>query len=87
MPHLVQMQEQYKDNGSYGEVAQYYYKSGNKDRAIELVELALKSVDRPEPMQDELKQHYEPLLLQALPNYKSVKTCYGIFVRLRKQVC
>ncbi|MCA6115105.1 redoxin family protein [Bradyrhizobium sp. WSM 1738] len=62
---------------SYGAVAQYYYESGNKERAIELVELALKSLDHPEPMQDELKQYFGPPLLQALANYKGEKACYG----------
>ncbi|MFG3594731.1 TlpA disulfide reductase family protein [Bradyrhizobium sp. RDI18] len=62
---------------SYGAVAQYYYESGNKERAIELVELALKSLDHPEPMQDELKQYFVPPLLQALADYKREKACYG----------
>ncbi|WP_192178581.1 TlpA disulfide reductase family protein [Mesorhizobium amorphae] len=62
---------------SYPAVARYYHESGNKDRAIELVELALKSLDGPEPVADELKQHLLPELLQALANYKSEKVCCG----------
>ncbi|GLS32604.1 alkyl hydroperoxide reductase [Mesorhizobium albiziae] len=62
---------------SYPAVARYYHESGNKDRAIELVELALKSLDGPEPIPDELKQHLLPHLLQALANYKGEKVCYG----------
>ncbi|MCK1641499.1 TlpA family protein disulfide reductase [Bradyrhizobium sp. 157] len=64
---------------SYGAIAQYYYESGNKDRAIELIELALKSLDHPEPIQDEVKQLFVPRLLQALANYKGEKVCYGNF--------
>ncbi|ESZ70086.1 TlpA disulfide reductase family protein [Mesorhizobium sp. L103C105A0] len=62
---------------SYPAVARYYHESGNKDRAIELVELALTSLDGPEPVPDELKQHLLPGLLQALANYKGEKVCYG----------
>ncbi|SCB55442.1 Thiol-disulfide isomerase or thioredoxin [Bradyrhizobium shewense] len=62
---------------SYPAVAQYYYESGNKDRAIELVEVALKSLDGPEPIPNELKQHVMSLLVQALANYKGEKACYG----------
>ncbi|NEU99609.1 TlpA disulfide reductase family protein [Bradyrhizobium uaiense] len=64
---------------AYGAVAQYYYESGNKERAIELVELALKSLDHPKPMQDKMKQLYVPRLLQALASYKGEKACYGEF--------
>ncbi|MCA6111359.1 TlpA disulfide reductase family protein [Bradyrhizobium cenepequi] len=62
---------------SYGAVAQYYYESGNKDRAIDLVELALNSLDGPEPIPDELRQHVMSLLVQALANYKGEKARYG----------
>ncbi|RVC83063.1 TlpA family protein disulfide reductase [Mesorhizobium sp. M4A.F.Ca.ET.022.05.2.1] len=62
---------------SYPAVARYYHESGNRDRAIELVQLALKSLDGPEPVPDELKQHLLPDLLQALANYKDEKVCYG----------
>ncbi|MVT54121.1 redoxin family protein [Bradyrhizobium yuanmingense] len=60
-------------------VAQYYYESGNKERAIELIELALKSMEDPHPMQEERKQDYVPRLVQALANYKGEKACYGEF--------
>ncbi|TIS29597.1 MAG: TlpA family protein disulfide reductase [Mesorhizobium sp.] len=62
---------------TYPAVARYYYESGNQNRATELVELALKSLDSPEPMLDELKQHLLPNLLQALSNYKGEEVCYG----------
>ncbi|WP_031195847.1 TlpA disulfide reductase family protein [Mesorhizobium sp. L103C119B0] len=62
---------------SYPAVARYYHESGNKNRAIELVELALKSLDGPEPIPDELKEHLLPELLQALANYKDEKVCHG----------
>ncbi|OCK54152.1 alkyl hydroperoxide reductase [Bradyrhizobium sp. LMTR 3] len=62
---------------SYGAIAQYYFESGNRDRAIELVEVALKSLDGPEPIPDKLKQQVMSLLVQALANYKGEKACYG----------
>ncbi|UVC19261.1 TlpA family protein disulfide reductase [Mesorhizobium onobrychidis] len=61
---------------SYPVVAQYYHESG-KDRAIELVEQALKALEGPEPISDDLKQSLLPELLQALANYKGEKVCYG----------
>jgi len=61
---------------SYGAVAQYYYESGNKDRAIELVEVALNSLGGPEPIPDELKQHVMSPLVEALANYKGEEACY-----------
>ncbi|AZO03856.1 MAG: TlpA family protein disulfide reductase [Mesorhizobium sp.] len=62
---------------TYPAVARYYHESGNQDRAIELIEFALKSLDSAEPMLDELKQHLLPDLLQALANYKGEEVCYG----------
>lgn len=62
---------------SYPAVAQYYYESGNKDRASELIEAALKSLDGPAPIPDELKQHVMSELVQTLANYKGQKACYG----------
>ncbi len=62
---------------SYGPVAQYYYESGNKDRAIELVEVALKSLDHPSAIPDKLKQQVMSVLVQTLANYKGEKACYG----------
>lgn len=62
---------------SYPAVARYYHENGNNDRAIELVELALTSLDDPEPIPDDLKEHLLPDLLQALANYRGGKVCYG----------
>ncbi|RWA83658.1 TlpA disulfide reductase family protein [Mesorhizobium sp.] len=62
---------------SYPAVARYYYENGNKNRAIELVELALKSLDGPEPISAELKEYLLPDLLQSLANYKGKKVCHG----------
>ncbi|WP_439402843.1 redoxin domain-containing protein [Bradyrhizobium sp. DASA03068] len=62
---------------SYPAVAQYYYESGNRDRAIELIEVTLKSLDGPEPIPDSLKQQVMSELVQTLANYKSQKACYG----------
>ncbi|MDE5458890.1 redoxin domain-containing protein [Bradyrhizobium sp. CSA112] len=79
--HILALNPPQRGDGSkflsYGAVAQYYYESGNKDRAIELVEVALKSLDGSEPIPDELKQHVMSLLVQALANYKGEKACYG----------
>ncbi|MET2832823.1 TlpA disulfide reductase family protein [Mesorhizobium shangrilense] len=61
----------------YLPVAQYYYESGNKDRAIELIEVALKSLGDPEPMPDHIKQYYLTPLLQALANYTGENACYA----------
>ncbi|UFW51496.1 MULTISPECIES: TlpA disulfide reductase family protein [Bradyrhizobium] len=78
--HILALDPPHRDGGpkwlSYGAVAQYYYESGNKDRAIELVEVALNSLSGPEPMPDELKQHVMPRLVEALANYKGEKACY-----------
>ncbi|TIO67752.1 TlpA disulfide reductase family protein [Mesorhizobium sp.] len=62
---------------SYPAVARYYHENGNKDRAIELLELTLRSLGGPEPVSAELKEHLLPDLLQALANYKGEKVCYG----------
>ncbi|WP_156795804.1 TlpA disulfide reductase family protein [Bradyrhizobium icense] len=79
--HILALNPPQRGDGSkflsYGAVAQYYYESGNKDRAIELVEVALKSLDGPKPIPDELKQRVMSLLVQALANYKGEKACYG----------
>ncbi|WP_027584556.1 TlpA disulfide reductase family protein [Bradyrhizobium sp. Ai1a-2] len=79
--HILALNPPQREDGSkflsYGAVAQYYYESGNKDRAIELVKLALKSLDGPEPIPDELKQHILPPLVQALAHYKGEKAYYG----------
>ncbi|MFQ3457967.1 TlpA disulfide reductase family protein [Bradyrhizobium sp. UFLA01-814] len=70
-------QDGYYKLQAYEAVAQYFYESGNKERAIELVELALKSAEDPKSMQNDRKQLYVPRLLQALANYKGEKACYG----------
>ncbi|MER8969575.1 redoxin family protein [Mesorhizobium sp. M0808] len=61
----------------YVPLAQYYYESGNKDRAIALIEVALKSLDNPKPMPDHIKQYYLTPLLQALANYTGENACYA----------
>ncbi|MGY4431099.1 thiol-disulfide isomerase/thioredoxin [Bradyrhizobium sp. F1.13.1] len=50
---------------SYVAVAQYYYESGDSDRAVELIESMVKSLDGPGPMGAEEKAHYLRLLLGA----------------------
>ncbi|MER9171143.1 TlpA family protein disulfide reductase [Mesorhizobium australicum] len=62
---------------SYPAVARCYHENGNNDRAIELVELALTSLDGPEPIPAELKEQHLPDLLQALAKYRGAKTCCG----------
>ena len=60
---------------SYPAVARYYRESGDKERAIDLIELALKSL--PEPVPDDVKKYVLPGLLQMLANYKGEKVCHG----------
>jgi len=62
---------------SYEMVAAYYHASGNKDRAIELLEQALKLLDGPDPDMVGLKEGFLPHLLQILANYKGDKVCSG----------
>ncbi|MER9196919.1 TlpA family protein disulfide reductase [Mesorhizobium australicum] len=62
---------------SYPAVARYYHENGNNDRAIELVELALTSLDGPEPIPAELKNQHLPDLLQALAKYRGVNSLCG----------
>ncbi|WP_457663245.1 peroxiredoxin family protein [Sinorhizobium medicae] len=61
----------------FPEVARYYHEIGNKDRAVELIELALKSLDGPDPDMHGLKKDLKPYLLQTLANYKGEEVCYG----------
>ncbi|MDA9447917.1 TlpA family protein disulfide reductase, partial [Bradyrhizobium sp. CCBAU 21360] len=79
--HILALNPPQGDDGfkylSYGTVAQYYYESGNKDRAIELIEVALNSLGGPEPIPDELKKDVMSALVEALANYKGEKACYG----------
>ncbi|WP_234838218.1 peroxiredoxin family protein [Sinorhizobium medicae] len=72
---------------SYEMVAAYYHASGNKDRAIELLEVALKLLDGPDPDMDGLKEGFLPHLLQTLANYEGEEVCYGdVFVVPRTNV-
>ncbi|MGY4364203.1 thiol-disulfide isomerase/thioredoxin [Bradyrhizobium sp. LB1.3] len=57
---------------SYGPVAQYYYETGEKDRAIELVEATLNWLDAA-PIPDEEKRHGVQRSLQALASYRGEK--------------
>ncbi|UVK49816.1 TlpA family protein disulfide reductase (plasmid) [Mesorhizobium sp. AR02] len=61
----------------YPVAALYYHESGNKDRAIELIELALNSLGSPELIGDGDKQREISHLLQFLANFKGEKVCYG----------
>ncbi|MET4519303.1 MULTISPECIES: hypothetical protein [unclassified Bradyrhizobium] len=67
------------DFSSYGMVAQYYYESGDKLRAIELIERAMTWLDDPKAMSDAMreatKQYYMPRQLQTLANYRDEKVC------------
>lgn len=69
---------------SYPAVARYYYDSGNKDRAIELLRLAVKSLASPGLSPNALKQHLLPDLLQALASYKGGRAVKALSTRLRK---
>ncbi|MET4323154.1 hypothetical protein ABIB90_008237 [Bradyrhizobium sp. JR4.1] len=59
---------------SYRVVAQYYYESGDKQRAIELIERAMTWLDHPKAMPDAMreatKEYYMPQLLQTLATYR-----------------
>ncbi|RVQ47793.1 TlpA disulfide reductase family protein [Sinorhizobium meliloti] len=61
---------------SYQLVARYYHESGNKARAEELLELALKLVDGLH-FADNIKQRWLAALLQSLANHRGQKVCYG----------
>jgi len=61
---------------SYRLIAPYYYESGNKARAEELLELALKLVDGL-PLPDNIKKRFLGDLLQSLAKYRGQKICYG----------
>ncbi|MER9751582.1 TlpA disulfide reductase family protein [Mesorhizobium sp. M0140] len=72
---------------SYPAIARYYHEKGNNDRAIELVELALTSLEGPEPIPADLKEQHLPDLLQALAKYRGGKFCSGaLSLRLRKTI-
>ncbi|MET4387531.1 thiol-disulfide isomerase/thioredoxin [Bradyrhizobium sp. F1.4.3] len=60
---------------AYRVVAQYYYESGDKQRAIELIERAMAWLDDPEIVPEPAKQYYMPRLLQTLANYRGEKAC------------
>ncbi|MGX9121059.1 TlpA family protein disulfide reductase, partial [Mesorhizobium sp. BHbsci] len=64
-------------DGAFPALGQYFYESGDKDRAIELIEVALKSLADWQHGSDELKQKHGPGLLQALANYRGEKVCSG----------
>ncbi|MER8614437.1 TlpA disulfide reductase family protein [Mesorhizobium sp. M1216] len=61
----------------YPVAAMYYHESGNKDRAIELIELALNSLGGPELIRHEDEQGEISHLLQFLAYFKGEKVCYG----------
>ncbi|MCM5689109.1 TlpA family protein disulfide reductase [Sinorhizobium meliloti] len=63
----ARLQDDYDRAVSYLMVAWYYHASGNKERAVELLELALQPLDGPGP--DGLKDD----LLQTLADYKGEK--------------
>ncbi|WP_035969176.1 TlpA disulfide reductase family protein, partial [Bradyrhizobium sp. WSM1417] len=54
---------------SYGGLAQYYYESGDKQRAIELIERAMTRLEDPK-VPDAMKKDYMPQLLQTLATYR-----------------
>ena len=60
----------------YRLVAPYYYESGHRARAEELLELALKLVDGL-PLPDNIKKRFLGDLLQSLAKYRGQKICYG----------
>ncbi|WP_234825963.1 TlpA disulfide reductase family protein [Sinorhizobium meliloti] len=65
------LQDDYEKADSYLMVAMYYHARGNKERAVELLELALQPLDGPD--RGGLKDD----LLQTLADYKGETVCYG----------
>ncbi|WP_314963874.1 TlpA disulfide reductase family protein [Bradyrhizobium cosmicum] len=67
------------DFSSYEMVARYYYESGDKPGAIELIERAMTRLDDPRAMPDAMreatKQYHMPRLLQTLADYRDEKVC------------
>ncbi|MGX5805143.1 TlpA disulfide reductase family protein [Bradyrhizobium sp. Arg314] len=59
----------------YPAVGQYFYESGDKDRAIELIEVALKSLADWQNGSEKTKRRIGQRLLQALANYKGEQVC------------
>ncbi|WP_027156030.1 TlpA disulfide reductase family protein [Mesorhizobium sp. WSM2561] len=59
----------------YPALGQYFYESGDKDRAIELIEVALKSLADWQNFSEKTKRRIGQRLLQALANYKGEQVC------------
>ncbi|MEI9413262.1 TlpA disulfide reductase family protein, partial [Mesorhizobium salmacidum] len=59
----------------YPALGQYFYESGDKDRAIELIEVALKSLVDWQDGSEKTKRRIGQRLLQALANYKGEQVC------------
>ncbi|WP_346283248.1 hypothetical protein [Bradyrhizobium sp. BRP22] len=85
--HILALDPQQRGGGfkflSYEPVAQYYYESGNKDRAIELVEVALKSLERPKPIPAEPKRTLSRWS-KRWPTTRARRQATALFVQLRK---
>ncbi|MET4278907.1 MULTISPECIES: TlpA disulfide reductase family protein [unclassified Bradyrhizobium] len=73
--HILNSVQDSGDFASYRVVAQYYYESGDKQRAIELIERAMAWVNDPQIVPEATRQHYMPRLLQTLANYRGEKAC------------
>ncbi|MFK4719131.1 hypothetical protein ABIE89_000231 [Bradyrhizobium niftali] len=71
---------------SYPAVAQYYHESGNKDRAIKLIEVTLKSLDGPAPIPIKLQQKVMSLLSKRWPTTRVRRLATDLFVRLQPGV-
>ncbi|MBY3068682.1 TlpA family protein disulfide reductase, partial [Rhizobium laguerreae] len=70
---------------SYRTIAFYYHESGDNDRAVDLIEQALKFVDGAS-LPDVEKHERMAQLLQTLAEYKGEQVCYGgICAAPRKQ--
>ncbi|WP_032936607.1 alkyl hydroperoxide reductase, partial [Mesorhizobium sp. WSM3626] len=59
----------------YPALGQYFYESGDKDRAVELIEVALKSLADWQDGSEKTKRRIGQRLLQALANYKGEQVC------------
>ncbi|WP_141342176.1 TlpA disulfide reductase family protein [Bradyrhizobium sp. USDA 3458] len=64
---------------SYEAVAEYYHAIGNKERAIELVDLTLRSLGSPDAIEEDWKEAATSRLVRTMARYKSENVCYGRF--------
>ncbi len=70
----------------FPEVARYYHEIGNKDRAVELIELALKSLDGPDPDMHGLKKTLNHICCRRWPTTRARRFVPVMFVWSRGRI-